>query len=78
MMPDWELVSGYSGQLDDLDGADEDYWTPRKPQPVTCKHCGTEGLHWIDYAGKWYLFNNKSERHNCTTKKTAQEAFKEV
>ena len=82
MIPDWDLVSGWNGWDDDdnPDAADEAPWTPSKPRTVTCKNCGTEGLHWTDYKGKWFLFNAKSERHTCTNpfKKTAQEAFKEV
>lgn len=43
---------------------------------VTCKNCGTEGLHWINFKGKWYLFNENSQRHVCEQRKqSAAEAF---
>jgi hypothetical protein len=55
----------------------EDDYSYRQPKYVTCKNCGTEELHWVDFRGKWFLFCKDSSRHVCKQpKQDAAEAFK--
>jgi hypothetical protein len=43
---------------------------------ISCELCGTKGLHWTNFKGKWYLFDENSKRHQC--KRDAIDVFKEV
>jgi hypothetical protein len=79
-MGDTDTWIGYGDSYDPLDyGQDQQDNYYYKPRPVTCKNCGTEGLHWTSYKGKWYLFNEKSQQHVCEKRKQdAAEAFRHL
>jgi len=85
-MADFSLFNdGYDGNDygsdEDCYGHDGsyDYHKLGKLRHVTCKNCGTERLHWTDYKGKWYLFNEKSQQHVCEKRKQdAAKAFRHL
>jgi hypothetical protein len=78
------------GDLADF-SLDNDSWDPEedeyerdfhqlgRPRHVTCKNCGTEGLHWVAFNGKWFLFCLDSSRHVCSKpKQDATEVFQHL
>ena len=80
-MGDMDYSQGYehNDYGSDADCYNDDTSYTYSPTYVTCKNCGAEGLHWTDYRGKWYLFNEKSQRHVCERRKQdAAEAFRHL
>ena len=81
-MADFSLYNdGYDGHDWGSDqesyGYEGDYDHNYAPRRITCKNCGTEGLHWTEHRNRWYLFDQNSAHHVCP-KRNAIDVFKGV
>lgn len=53
-----------------------DEYEPRKKKPnhVSCKHCGKGKLHWQQLNGGWRLYSKAGELHSCYSQPEPKEA----